>query len=242
MIQKIKDFLKKRKKLTRNKKGEGLTNQVMGIVVGAIIMGLAFTTGAIVLNKANYHALRNDFKDISSSLETMLVEHPKLPLECGQTYDYDTRTFSEIDESVTTKYIEVINQYLDESLQFDPDTCQSAKQDRWGNKLELYISTQDIDIDPATKVASVITSDSIDTEIRIIIKGLGRNSTIQRTPTKNATAVDQVLDDKDDCIVVIQSVNGAVKSGTYGFDKTSDNVYFANDTAGARSIAECIVL
>lgn len=237
MIKKIRDYLKKR---LRNDKGEGMTSQMIGIAIGVLLTMTAVTAGITGINKAKESRTLTTLKDFSSSIELMLVDHSKLQLECGQTFDSTTGTYSAIDGAVTGKYIEIINKYLDESLQFDPDTCQSRATDGWDMPFELYISTQDIDYDPDTDTATVVSTNSEDTEIRIIIKSLGKDSKIQRTAGTNASADGCLIDDKDDKLIVIQNVNGTIKSGSYGFE-TVDTVHFANDSDGARALDECIV-
>lgn len=239
---------KQQKRLYRrsiNKRGFMLTNEViLYFIVIAIILASVIAITLTVFNRARVSVVQSQLNSFSEGIETCMIENPRLQIDAGQTYDDSTGLYSTLDETVSEKYIELINEYFDEGSKFDATTGRSVLVDPWKNPYELFVTTTDLDRADDDTITTISTGSS-DTELRIIIKSLGTNSKMARggsTGSDNIgiTASTTALDD-DDLISVTQMINGEIKSGTYGFKVNRAVPLFVNDTDGNRLLDEIYI-
>lgn len=182
-----------------NRKGFTIQELIIVMIIIAILFAAGFVGRSIYIERAKMTTLRSDFNNFEYALQQALLENPTIGKK-------------EIKDQVT-----IINKYLSEEIKFegeseaDIDTLMCKKSDPWDMPYQMWITNANNSETGNYNEATGLTEDNAnDAEYRIFIKCYAKNN-------KSADAANTL--DNDDCVLLIQMVNGDVKTATYGLDK-----------------------
>ena len=209
--------LNRRFRRALNKVGYTIQELLIVMIIIAILFAAGFIGRSIYIERAKMTTLRSDFNNFEYALQQCLLENPTIGDPARYTID---------------KQIALINSYLSEEIKFydgddgvtvatDVDNLMCKKNDPWDMPYQMWITnannthTGDYDEETGTTI-----DDAKDTEYRIFIKCFAKNN-------KSADSPSSV--DNDDCVLLIQMVNGEVKTATYGLDREKGAFSFDGD-------------
>lgn len=209
-----------------NKRGYTIQELLIVMIIIAILFAAGFIGRSIYIERAKMTTLRSDFNNFEYAIQQALLENPLLAMPNKLPGDGDAES----------KQLAVLNKYLAEEIKFGATSSEGGaastapsgrysctKSDPWDMPFELYISTENNshtgDFDETT---ATIKNDPNDAEFRVFIVSCAKN---------NKTGGEKTTIDADDCVLLIQLVNGEVKTATYNLDKEKGAFTFASDTA-----------
>lgn len=201
MSELVKSYVKRladrRRKL--NKKGMTIQELLIVMLIIAILFAAGFIGRSIYIERAKMTTLRSDFNNFEYALQQALLENPT------------------INKKTTSEQIKMLNKYLSEEIKFESDTdgdisdLKCKRSDPWDMPYQMWVSSTNLPETGNYDEATGTTTDNVnDSEYRVFIKCYAKNN--------KSSDVASTLDD-DDCVLLIQMVNGDVKTATYGLDK-----------------------
>lgn len=200
------DRLRKVLKKRINKKGYTIQELLIVMIIIAVLFAAGFIGRSIYIERAKMTTLRSDFNNFEYALQQALLENP---------------TISKLDQE---KQLSLINKYLSEEIKFDEvdSMLVCKKNDPWDMPFIMWLTTENNTNTGTYDETTATTVDSTnDTEYRIFVKSYAKN---------NKSEADANGVDNDDCILLLQMVNGEVKTATFNLDKEKGAFTFADDS------------
>ena len=199
MLVRVQKLLRKRVDSRMNHKGFTIQELLIVMMIIAILFAAGFIGRSIYIERAKMTTLRSDFNNFEYALQQALLENPT------------------ISKKTAKDQIILLNKYLAEEIKFDYITADDMntlfckKNDPWDMPYQLYVTADNNDKTGTYDEATGNTVDNTnDNEYRVFVKCYAKN---------NKSSSEAKTLDNDDCVLLIQMVNGDVKSATYGLDK-----------------------
>lgn len=197
-----------------NNKGYTIQELLIVMIIIAILFAAGFIGRSIYIERAKMTTLRSDFNNFEYAVQQALLENPT------------------IGRKDVKDQLALLNKYLSEEIKFDNGTdgdltnLVCKKSDPWDMPYQLWVTPENNantgNFDEKASPPAVVDNAN-DAEYRVFIKCYAKN---------NKSADDAFNLDNDDCVLLIQSVNGDVKTATYGLDKEKGAFTFdSTDTA-----------
>ena len=217
-----------KKRLQRKRKGIGLVELLIYIVVAGIIgVGIASNAGTAP-NKANYHRAQDDLRSLSTAVQQAAISAPQIL----------RLTPSSGSASACTEFLEAVNEQLDSQYQFYlvPNAVESGlvgqtkHKDPWGSPYGLYVFFNT----PGAKKyvdASGTALTTADSCVIVVVASAGRNTQGLLAGLGGAnldgdsnviSAKDALIntDGVDDVGVICRIKNGDFATAMFGVENT----------------------
>lgn len=206
--------------------------ELLGVVV---ILGILITIGAVAvtsaINSANHTKVKADFKEFETAIKYILTDSPQLAKKTGYQNVDVLRTYNEFVEAELRIDLEHSG---NEAALYEGGSNIIALNglnqgsivatnyiDPWGTPYKLYVQAENLGLTGNNGPGS----DSPDAELRVFV--------ISNGPNISGGAASNILDTDDICMM-IEYVNGSIRTGFYNTDSTelTEICWFPNDIQG----------